>query len=208
MYKVMIVDDQNISRQFFEMYVNSSSDYELAFSLPSAGVADIYLLKYRVDLVLMDIFMKDGSNGLTSAAKIKRRFPETKIIAVTSLPEPSLIKEAKKIGIDSFWHKEADGITILEVMNKTMAGESVYPEALPKTKIGIAEIEDLTDRELEVLKLTTTGKTNSEIAKTLNVSENTIKAHIRNLLSKTELRNRTELALTAISLGITVIDDN
>ena len=85
--RVMIVDDQYISRMLFEMYVNSSDRYELAFSVSSAAVVDVYLLKHSVDLVLMDILMNDGSNGLDAAAKIKETHPEIKIIAVTSMPE-------------------------------------------------------------------------------------------------------------------------
>ncbi len=208
MYRVMIVDDQNISRQLFEIYVKSSPDFELAFSVPSAAVADIYLLKSGVDLVLMDIFMNDGSNGLSAAAKIKKRFPDTKIIAVTSLPEPSLIERAREIGIESFWFKEADGATILEVMTRTMAGERVYPDEMPKIKIGSAPLESFTERELDVLKLATMGVTNGEIAKRLNVSENTVKAHVRNMLAKTDLKSRTQLAIEARLLGITVIEED
>lgn len=69
--RVMIVDDQFISRQLFEMYIKTSTDYEVAYSVESAAFADAYVLKNRIDLVLMDILMNDGSNGLDAAARIK-----------------------------------------------------------------------------------------------------------------------------------------
>ena len=90
--KVMIVDDQFISRQLFEMYVRSSAAYETVYSVESAAFADAYVLKHGIDLVLMDILMTDGSNGLDAAARIKKNCPEVKIIAVTSMPEASWLK--------------------------------------------------------------------------------------------------------------------
>ena len=99
--KVMVVDDQKASRHMFELYIASSEKYELAFSVASAAVADIYLLKNHVDLILMDILMNDGSNGLDAAEKIKKQYPGIKIIAVTSMPEYSWMKRARSIGVDS-----------------------------------------------------------------------------------------------------------
>ena len=74
--RVMIVDDQAVPRQLFELYVKSSDRYELAFSVQSAGVADVYLLKNKVDLIIMDILMNDGSDGLETSALIKQKYPD------------------------------------------------------------------------------------------------------------------------------------
>ncbi|MBQ6023841.1 MAG: response regulator transcription factor [Clostridia bacterium] len=200
--KVMIVDDQAISRHFFELTVGASDRYEVVFSVSSAFAADVYLLKEKVDLVLMDILMNDGSNGLDAAAMLKKAAPEIKIVAVTSMPEYSWMERAREIGIESFWYKEMDNVSILEVMDRTMAGESVYPENAPPARLGNACREDFTCRELEVLRELTTGKSNPEIAKTLGISEFTVKAHVRTLLQKTGLSSRTELAIQARVVGI------
>ena len=200
--KVMIVDDQAISRHFFELTVGASDRYEVVFSVSSAFAADVYLLKEKVDLVLMDILMNDGSNGLDAAAMLKKAAPEIKIVAVTSMPEYSWMERAREIGIESFWYKEMDNVSILEVMDRTMAGESVYPENAPPARLGNACREDFTCRELEVLRELTTGKSNPEIAKTLGISEFTVMAHVRTLLQKTGLSSRTELAIQARVVGI------
>lgn len=206
-YRVMIVDDQSISRHLFEMYVNNSPKYELAFSLSSAQAADVYILRHQVDLILMDILMNDGSNGLDAAEKIKSLRPEIKIIAVTSMPEYSWLEKAKSIGIESFWYKEADEQTILEVMDRTMAGDSVYPENSPRVKLGLADSSELTERELEILRIVTTGATNQQVAEQLGISENTVKTHVRSMLDKTGFRSRTELAIKARVLGIAISND-
>lgn len=201
-YKVMIIDDQAISRHFFELTVNSSDRYEVIYSISSAFAADVYLLKDRADLVLMDILMNDGTNGLDAAEKLKSIDPDIRIIAVTSMPEYSWMNRARRIGIESFWYKEVDNVSILDVMDRTMAGESVYPEFAPPARLGSAVREDFTNRELEILRELTTGKSNPEIAKTLDISEYTVKTHIRNLLQKTELSSRTELAIQARVIGL------
>lgn len=202
--KVMIVDDQAISRQLFELYVNGSERFEVAFSISSASVADVYLLKYPVDLILMDILMTDGSDGLSMAEKIKGKFPGIRIIAVTSMPEFSWIRRAKKAGIDSFWYKETDEITILELMERTMAGESIYPEKIPVVNLGLAKSSEFTERELEVLQIITTGASNAQVAKILDISENTVKTHVRNMLEKTGYASRTELAIKARVTGLAI----
>lgn len=202
--RVMIVDDQAISRHLFELYIQGSEKYELAFSLSSADVAEVYLLKHPVDLILMDILMNDGSNGLDAAKRIKERYPAVKIIAVTSMPEHSWINRAKKIGVESFWYKETDEKTILEVMDRTMANESVYPNTLPEVTLGLAKSTEFTERELEVLRIITTGATNGAVAEELGISENTVKAHVRSMLEKTGYQSRTELAIKARVIGITI----
>ena len=198
------MDDQFISRQLFEMYVKSSESYEVVYSIESAAFADAFVLKHSVDLVLMDILMNDGSNGLDAAARIKKNCPDIKIIAVTSMPEYSWMDHARRIGIESFWYKEASRETILDVMDRTMAGESVYPDSPPTVRLGLARSAEFTERELEVLRVMTTGISNAAIARKLNITENTVKNHIRHMMEKTGCESRTELAIKARVSGIVI----
>lgn len=146
-YNVMIVDDQNISRQMFTLYIENSPNYNLVYSVNTAMFADTYVLNSDIDVILMDILMDDGSCGLEAAAKIKKLRPDIKIIAVTSMLEVSWLEKAREIGIESFWYKEASEETILSVMDRTMAGECVYPSSTPNVKIGLIQSKDLTPRE-------------------------------------------------------------
>ena len=95
-YKIMIVDDQFVSRELFKLYIDKSPNYQVVHSIDSAMFADTYALNGDIDLVIMDILMQDGSNGLDAAEKIKRLKPDLKIIAVTSMPEVSWMERAKK----------------------------------------------------------------------------------------------------------------
>lgn len=202
--KVMIVDDQFVSRKFFEMYIEASDRYEVACVVESAAFADAYVLVDHIDVVIMDILMTDGSNGLEAAVRIKKNCSDIRIIGVTSMPECSWLDRARKIGIDSFWYKENPELSILEVMDRTMAGESVYPDSVPDIKLGLVSSVNLTDRELEILRIMTTGASNSVIAEALDIAESTVKNHIHNMLEKTGYASRTELAIEARTSGLVV----
>jgi two-component system vancomycin resistance associated response regulator VraR len=200
--RVMIVDDQVLSRRFFELMIGSSDRYEVVLAVESAFSADIYLLDNEIDLIVMDVLMSDGSNGLDAAERIKRDYPQIKIVIVTSMPEQSWMTRARRIGVESFWYKESEKVELLNVLDRTMAGESVYPQNAPPVRLGSASREDFSDRELDVLREIAAGMTNPEIAKSLYISENTVKSHLRVLLQKTGYKNRTELAIHARVTGI------
>lgn len=206
-YKIMIVDDQFVSREMFKLYIDQCPNYEVVYCIDTAMFADTYVLKDDLDLVIMDILMEDGSNGLDAAEKIKKLEPNIKIIAVTSMPEISWMNRAKKIGIDSFWYKEVSEKTILEIIERTLAGESIYPEETPEVKLGLTKSTELTPREIQVLRLLTTGVGNDEIAEKLNISQNTVKTHIKHLLDKTGFNTRTQLAIQARITGFVIEDD-
>lgn len=206
-YKIMIVDDQFVSREMFKLYISQCPDYEVAYCVDTAMFADTYVLNTKLDLVIMDILMQDGSNGLDAAEKIKKLKPELKIIAVTSMPEVSWMDRAKEIGIESFWYKEVSEGTILEIIERTLNGESIYPDETPEVKLGQVSSSQLTPREIQVLRLLTTGVGNDEIASKLGISENTVKTHIAHLLSKTGFKTRTQLAIQSRITGF-VIEDN
>ncbi|MCQ2462176.1 MAG: response regulator transcription factor [Clostridia bacterium] len=203
--KVLIVEDQAMPRKMFEMTVKASDDFELAASIDNADLADIYCLNRGVDLIIMDVLTKDGASGLEASKKIKFKFPNIKIIVVTSMPEYSFIDYAKKIGVDSFCYKESMFDNILSVMKRTMDGEKVYPDEVPVISLGAALSTDFTRRELEVLKLMTGGYTNTEIGEKLFISLGTVKTHIQSMLDKTSFRNRTELAVKARESGIVIL---
>ena len=119
-YKVMIVEDQTMPRELFELRVQASERFELALSIDNAALADVYCLRFPVDLILMDVITRDGENGLDAAARIKRAFPQIKIIIVTSMPECSYLKRAKEIGVESFWYKEEQRESLLDVMERPL----------------------------------------------------------------------------------------
>ena len=196
-YDVLIVEDQEMPKQLFEIYIQGSDKYKIAGTLSNASLA----LEY---LVLMDVCTALGSNGLDAAEEIKQEFPQIKVIIVTSMPEFSWIARAKEIGVDSFWYKDAQKDTILHVCDRTMEGEKVYPDETPCVVIGEITNHDFTERELEILRELITGDSNAEIGERLGVSAGTVKRHVENMLAKTGFHTRTELVAEAGRLGIVI----
>ena len=203
-YNVLIVEDQDMPRKLFEIYVNSSEHFLHLLSVTSASLALSVCAKRPVDLILMDVMTKLGQSGLDAAEEIKKRFPKIKIIIVTSMPEYSWLARARRIGVDSFWYKDSHKEDILNIMERTMLGEHIYPDETPLVYIGNTTNHEFTERELDVLKELTSGDSNSVIAERLNISVGTIKSHVQHLLDKTGFKTRTELVSDARSLGIVI----
>lgn len=204
MFNVLIVEDQEMPRQLFEIFVNSSENYSLAGSISDASGALDFCKEHKVDLVLMDVITGNDSSGLIAAKDIKAEMPEVKIIIVTSMPEFSWLERARDIGVESFWYKETSRDPILALMDKTMAGESIYPDSTPEITIGLVTNHDFTARELEVLREITTGDSNAEIAERLCLSSKTVKNYVQNLLEKTGFHTRAELAVEAARTGVVI----
>ncbi len=206
MYNVLIVEDDPMARKLMEIFVSTSDQYHLVPSLDSAAMAELYCMTNRVDLILMDVCTAMDANGIETAEKLKKKYPETKIIIITSQPEYSYIAHARKIGVESFWYKEPTAEALLKVMARTMAGESIYPDSAPVTRLGAALSDDFTERELEVLRELVSGKTDAAIAETLCLSVTRVKQHIQRIREKTQFANRTELAVRARESGLVIGD--
>ena len=203
-YRVLIVEDQEMPRQLFELFVKSDPGFTHVASISNASLAIDFCARGGIDLILMDVMTELESSGLDAAAEIKKKYPRVKIIIVTSMPESSWLKRAKEIGVDSFWYKEEQKEPILAVMERTMAGESIYPDRTPTVQIGYTTNHDFTERELEILRELISGDSNAQIGRRLGIGASTVKYHVQNMLEKTGMHTRTELAAVARSLGIAI----
>ncbi len=203
-YKVVIAEDFMMIRQVFTDAVEKAGNYELLRAFSTAEDALCFVQDHDADLILMDVLFPGGMSGLEASEKIKKIKPSIRIIIVTSMPELSYINRAKEIGVDSFWYKEVQEQPILEIMDRTMAGESVYPGSPPKVMLGNAVSTEFTEREVEILRELVSGASNKEIADLLQITTSTVKMHITNILQKTGYHSRLELAVRARHLGVAI----
>ena len=206
MIRVLLVEDDPMARQLLEIYVNKSENYELAGSVESALFAEVFCRTHPVDVILMDVCTAMNANGIDAAQDIKKHLPQIKIIIITSQPECSFIDRAREAGVDSFWYKSATAEEIITVMDRTLAGECIYPDSTPILKIGDTVSERFSERELEVLRLVVAGETDAAIAEKLFISVATVKTHIQSMKNRTGFRNRTELAVKARESGLVIYD--
>jgi len=198
MYKVLIVEDSVFVKSALTNAVGLMKDYEVIDCVENSETAEILCLRIPIDLIIMDICTEDDSSGLRSAANIKKLHPNIKIIIATSMPDFSFINKARRGGCESFWYKNENTDELTDIIERTMAGDSIYPDATPVVKIGDITSDQLTPRELEVLKKLAEGKSYQEIADELFVSIDTVRQHTKSIYSKTGFHSNVQLISACI----------
>lgn len=206
MIPVLLVEDDPMARQLLEIYIDKSENYELAGAIESALFAEAFCRTHKVGIILMDVCTAMNANGIDAARNVKKHMPNVKIVVITSQPECSYIDRARAAGVDSFWYKSATAEEIIEIMDRTRAGESIYPDNTPQLKIGDAVSGKFTERELDVLRLVVAGDSDATIAEKLFITVSAVKFHIQSMKNRTGFRNRTELAVRARESGLVIID--
>lgn len=204
MVKVMIVEDQPMVRLAMEQYLASGKCYQTVASISNAAMAEAVCRKCGADLILMDICTEEDESGLAAAKKIKKALPWVKIVMITSMVEFGFLEKAKEAGADSFWYKDATPEELLAVMDRTMEGESVYPDTTPEVMVGTAKSCEFTRVEIEVLRLVVEGKSYKRIAENLGISHETVKWHISNMLRKTNFDSKTKLAVAVTQKNLII----
>ena len=190
MIQVLVVEDSRISRDAIESQIAKSGKYVLYASIENAANAEIACLRGRVDLILMDVCTAEEESGLKAAAKIKQYNPKIKIIIMTSMPEHSFIQKAKACGCNGFWY--------MEVCDRVMNGEFVYPDDTPMIRIGYSNSNEFTSREFDIIRELAQGRKYEEIATDLDITPNTVKYHIKNILQKTGYQNTLQLVAEVV----------
>lgn len=204
MKHVLIVEDQRMTRESMESYIRQSGQYRLVDSIANAGLAELCCARQSVDLVLMDVCTENDESGFEATRKIKSRFPGTKVIIVTSMLDCGYLTRAREVGADSIWFKDASQDELMSVVERTMKGESVYPDKTPQVRLGNTTSYEFSEAELRVLRLLVEGMTYRQMADALGVTVDTVKAHISSMLSKTGFSSKTKLAAVVISKRLIV----
>ena len=204
MKHVLIVEDQRMTRESMESYIRQSGQFRLVDSIANAGLAELCCARQSVDLVLMDVCTENDESGFEATRKIKSRFPGTKVIIVTSMLDCGYLTRAREVGADSIWFKDVSRDELMSVVERTMNGESVYPDKTPEVRLGNATSYEFSEAELRVLRLLVEGMTYRQMADALGVTVDTVKAHISSMLSKTGYSSKTKLAAVVISKRLIV----
>lgn len=204
MKKVLIVEDQALARSYLISCVEKCADCEVSCALTCAETAPQKCDEDDIALVLMDICTERDSDGLAAAEKIKKQHPSIKVVMVTSMLEGRFLDRAKQIGADSFWYKDAPSEDLVSVIEGTLAGKEYWPDSTPHVQLGRALSCDLSDQELETLRLLCEGNSNAEIAEKLNIAESSVRTYINRMLTKTGYESRNRLVIAAVSKRLIV----
>ncbi len=201
--RVMVVDDHEMVRRGICSYLETEDDLEVVGQADSGQNAFDMALQLRPDVILMDLIMEDGT-GIDATRGIKQELPNVQIIILTSYIDESLIFPALEAGALSYILKTSNADEIVDAIRLAVKKEAVIePKVATKMLAKMRDTDghhahnDLTARELEVLKLIGEGKTNQEIAEELFIGIKTVKTHVSNVLSKLGVEDRTKAAVYA-----------
>ena len=203
MIKVLFVDDHEMVRIGVSAYLSAQSDIEVIGEADNGLKAVELALELRPDIILMDLVMPE-MDGIEATKRIIEKWPEAKIIIVTSFLDDEKVYPALEAGATSYMLKTSKASEIARAVRSTFQGQSVLePEVTGKMmeklrRPKITQLHDqLTNREMEILLLMTQGKTNQEIADELYIALKTAKVHVSNILSKLAVQDRTQAVIYA-----------
>lgn len=209
--KVLIVDDHKLFRQGLISLMNTRDDLVQVVGEADTGAEAVRLAGLlRPDIVLMDIYMPER-NGIEATREIRERYPGIAVVILTSSESDEHLQEAVRLGIAGYLLKNLDGEELFNLLAGIERGEAAMTKAMAARLLkGIARRamddergeEALSERELVVLRLVARGDSNAQIADALSISVNTVKSHLRNILDKLQLKNRTQIAAYAIERGL------
>lgn len=204
---VALVDDHALVRLGLKTLINDQADMEIVGEAGSAAEAVQMVGQVHPQVVLMDIRLP-GEGGLEAARQIAFRYPETKVVMLTSFADEDLVMSAIRAGAVGYLLKEVGNEEVLRGIRAAAQGNSVMDAATTSrlfARVRASErkededaFRDLTEREMGVLFEVAQGKTNAEIAQSLNLSEKTARNYVSTILEKLHLSNRVELATYAI----------
>lgn len=201
MIRILLVDDHEMVRIGVSAYLQSQPDMEVAGEAVNGEEAVRMALDLRPDVILMDMVMP-VMNGAEATQAIIQKWPEAKIMIVTSFLDDDKVYPALKAGAVSYILKTSKASRIADSIRETMNGTPVLePEVMTKMMKQMRHKrvphEELTEREMEILLLIASGRTNQEIADELYIALKTVKTHVSNLLSKLDVHDRTQAAIYA-----------
>lgn len=211
--RLLIVDDHPLIRQGLRMVLSTEPWLEIVGEAGDGREAIEAARQVEPDVILMDLNMP-RMDGIAAINKIKPELPQTQILVLTSFSEKGHVFPAIKAGASGYVLKDIPTEELLEAIRDVHEGRSsLHPAIARKLMEEVAQPaelppveEPLTERELDVLKLVAQGLTNREVAEQLVLSENTVSTHVRKILAKLHLANRTQAALYALRTGISELE--
>lgn len=204
---ILVEDDLYIQKHLTER-LNSDGKFCLVGVYRDAFEAERYC-NGSVRLILMDVQTQHKHSGLAAAERIKKAFSSIKIVIVTSLVDPEVLAKAKTGAADSLWYKDHGTDELLDVINRTLGGENVFPNTSPAVEMDGTMSDTFSPRQLDILRWYIRGLTYQEIADKFGISKNGVRWNLDDMVEKGGFPNREALVATAIEnkLMVTTLKD-
>lgn len=206
--RVLIVDDHTIVREGLCTLLGEEPDVEVVGEASNGAEAIAMSAQLQPDVILMDLVMPE-MDGITAIQEVKRENPLSQILVLTSFSEDQRVRDAIQAGAIGYLLKDVLKPELLRAIRAAVRGEpTLHPQAQRQlmrqvaTPVLSSALENLTNRELDVLRLIAHGQSNKEIAATLYLTEGTVKGYVSAILAKLNVADRTQAALYAVKHGL------
>lgn len=205
---VALVDDHRVVTRSLKAYLESFEDLTVAGTAASGEELLQHLDQWRPDVVLQDLLLPGGMDGIETTRHILRRAPTTKVIALTASMDEDRMTAVLRAGAVGYLRKDAEPEMLVAAVRAVTQGKTyIDPSAARQLLQAPAPSEDLTPREVEVLRQLALGRANKEIAHALAISEETVKSHVGNVLSKLQVENRSQAIVQALKRRLVKLEE-
>lgn len=213
--QVALVDDHAVVRRGLRLFLESFPDLAVVGEASSGEEALGYLDAWLPDVLVVDLLMPGGIDGVETARRARALSPHTQVVMLTSATEDERVVAALRAGALGYVRKDAEPRALLDAIRAAARGRTLLDPAVAAALLQVMTrekardhtLDALTEREREVLRQLAHGRTNHEIAEALVVSDETVKTHVGNILSKLQLAHRTQAAVYALKNGLISLDE-
>lgn len=210
--RVVLVDDHHIVRRGLRSFLESFPDFVIVGEVASGEELLQNIETWLPDIVIMDLLLPGGMDGIEAIRQVRALTPHTQVIALTSTTDNARAVAALQAGAISYVRKGADPSTLLASLRAAARGQAILDPVVANAVLQEfvqqrKSTNELTARELEVLRQLALGRTNREIAEQLIVGEETVKTHVGNILVKLHLNHRMQAVIYAIKNGLVSLDE-
>jgi NarL family two-component system response regulator LiaR len=210
--KIVLVDDHRIVRKGLSSVLKTCADMQVVGEAANGEEALQHIEAWMPDVVVLDMVMPGGMDGIEVIRRLHTLTPHVKVVVLTSYADDARVVMALKAGATGYVRKEADPELLLASIRAAAHGQSLLDPAVANALMneltGAGKHNaNLTEREQAVLRQIALGQTNREIAATLMITEETVKTHVGNILTKLQLAHRTQAVIYALKKGLITLDE-
>jgi NarL family two-component system response regulator LiaR len=208
MITVALIDDHRVVTRSVRTWLESFPDIRVTGIAASGEEALPHLAQWNPQIVLLDLLMPGGIDGVETARRIRDRFPTIRIVALTASTDEARMMAVLRAGARGYVRKDAEPEILLAAVRAVAQGRTyIDPSAASAVLNPAVAPEELSPRETDVLRRLTFGRSNKEIAHELGIAEETVKTHVGRLLAKLNLENRTQAVVYALKHGIVALEE-
>jgi two-component system, NarL family, response regulator LiaR len=210
--RLVLVDDHHVVRRGLRSFLESFADIVVVGEAANGEALLEKLESWLPDVVLMDLLMPGGMDGITTTAQVRKIAPHTQVVVLTAFTDEARVVAALRAGAIGYVRKDARPELLLTAVRAAARGQSTLDPSIATSLLQdltrrALPGQELTDREMDVLRQLAGGRTNREIAENLGIGDETVKSHVGNILAKLQLAHRAQVIAYALKQGLISLDE-